>query len=246
MHAPTDPPAAWHAARIAVAFDSARDLFPKKVQDRIARIGIPIRREVAFVDAEGAVQELGLERDLPTLLVLGGSSGSARINETVLEALPDLVSFANVIHQTGNSVSIPDYAEGKKLEERIKGTYAGSYTVFDYVQSDMIGDVFASADVVVSRAGVNTVTELLALGKKAVLIPIPKTSHDEQCTNARYWETMGLGTMLEQSNLTPHTLIKEVEELVECSLSSEVISRARAAIRLDASDRLAETILSEL
>ena len=80
---------------------SAAKYFPKKVQNKIARTGIPIRKALMRVETEGARQYLRLEKEIPTILILGGSQGSVRINESVLSSLPDLVSFANVIHQTG-------------------------------------------------------------------------------------------------------------------------------------------------
>ena len=94
--------ASW-AVKIAISFESAATYFSKRVQSKIARTGIPIRKALMRIEMEGARQYLGLERDVPTVLILGGSQGAMNINEIVLSALPDLVSFANVIHQTGQA-----------------------------------------------------------------------------------------------------------------------------------------------
>src|SRR5262249_52756925 len=86
--------AASFAKKIAISFDSAAKYFPKKAQAKIARTGVPIRKALLRVETEGARQYLGLEEGIPTILILGGSQGSQKINDAVLTALPELVAFA--------------------------------------------------------------------------------------------------------------------------------------------------------
>src|SRR3989344_245647 len=92
---------AKQAVKIAISFESAAAHFPKNVQDKIARTGIPIRKALLHTESQGAKQELGLDMNVPTIFVLGGSQGSMKINEAILTALPDMVAFANIVHQTG-------------------------------------------------------------------------------------------------------------------------------------------------
>lgn len=235
--------AARHAARIAVAFDSARDLFPKKVQDRIARIGIPIRREVAFVDAEGAVQELGLERDLPTLLVLGGSSGSARINETVLEALPDLVSFANVIHQTGKDLFKEVESTAKVIIENSPNK--ARYHAFPYLNSLSLRRAAGAATVVVSRAGATAISEISLWRKPAILIPIPETVSHDQRTNAYAYARTGAATVLEEGNMTPHVLASEVRRIaLDPTVVAEMSRKGADFANPEAARMIAEEVIA--
>lgn len=203
--------AAKYAARIAVAFDSARTYFPKKSQDRIARIGIPIRKEVAFIDAEGAVQELGLEREIPTVLILGGSSGSAHINETILSALPDLVSFANVIHQTGKDLFKEVEGTSKVVLEASE--HKTRYHVFPYLSALSLRRAAGAATIVISRAGSTAISEISLWKKPAILIPIPEAVSHDQRTNAYAYAHTGAAIVLEESNMTPHVLASEARRI---------------------------------
>lgn len=199
--------AAKHAVRIAVAFESARAFFPKKVQDRVARIGIPIRREIAHVEAAGAAEELGLERDIPTILILGGSSGSVRINETVLSSLPELVAFANVIHQTGKD----HYKEVESTSAVVLATseHKSRYHAFPYLNSLSMRRAAGAATLVISRAGSTTIAEISLWRKPAILIPIPEAISHDQRTNAYAYAHTGAAIVLEEGNLTPHVLVSE-------------------------------------
>lgn len=204
--------AAKHAARIALAFDSARQYFPKKTQDRIARIGIPIRREVALVDPEGAVEELGLDRSVPTILILGGSSGSVRINETVLGALGELVAFVNVIHQTGKD----NFKDVETTAQTILAgsEYKGRYHVFPYLNAQSIRRAAGASSVIVSRAGATAISEIAFWRRPAILIPIPEEISHDQRTNAYAYAHTGAAVVLEEANMTPHVLSSEVKRIV--------------------------------
>ncbi|MDB5189640.1 MAG: UDP-N-acetylglucosamine--N-acetylmuramyl-(pentapeptide) pyrophosphoryl-undecaprenol [Parcubacteria group bacterium] len=235
--------AAKHAARIAVAFDSAREYFPKKVQDRIARIGIPIRKEVAFIDPEGAYQELGLERDIPTILIFGGSSGSAKINEVVLSALPDLISFANVIHQTGKDLFVEVESTSKVV---LGGSANGSrYHVFPYLSALSIRRAAGAATIVISRAGATAISEISLWRKPAILIPIPEAVSHDQRTNAYAYAHTGAAVVLEESNLTQHVLASEARRIAtDPALVASMGAKGADFANPDAARMIAEEVLS--
>ncbi|MEK7535405.1 MAG: glycosyltransferase, partial [Patescibacteria group bacterium] len=86
------------AKRIGIAYEEALEHFPK---DRTALVGIPIRRELTQLTREGAYEYLKLERDIPTILIVGGSQGAQMINDVVLDILPDLLNKYQIIHQVG-------------------------------------------------------------------------------------------------------------------------------------------------
>jgi len=233
---------ARHAARIAVAFDSAGAYFPKKVQDRIARIGIPIRREVAHVEAAGAAQELGLESALPTVLIFGGSTGSKRINEVILSALPDLVTFANVIHQTGKDNFDEVVATSKVILG--EGDHKTRYHPFPYLNALSIRRAAGAATVVISRAGSTAISEISLWRKPAILIPIPEQISHDQRTNAYAYARTGAAIVLEEGNLTPHVLVSEVHRIVtEPGLADTMSAKGADFASADAARLIAAEVL---
>ncbi|MFQ5541045.1 MAG: glycosyltransferase, partial [Candidatus Paceibacteria bacterium] len=106
--------AAPFARAIGISYDEALQRFPKKFRDKVALTGNPVRKEVQTPAREGAYDFLGLEKNVPVVLILGGSSGSEQLNDTVLSALPKLVASYQVIHQTGDG-----NIEGAKETARI-------------------------------------------------------------------------------------------------------------------------------
>jgi UDP-N-acetylglucosamine--N-acetylmuramyl-(pentapeptide) pyrophosphoryl-undecaprenol N-acetylglucosamine transferase len=204
--------AAKFAEKIAISFESAAAYFPQKVQDRIARTGIPIRKALMRVETEGARQYLGLEKDLPTILIIGGSQGAVKINEVVLSALPDLVAFANIIHQTGqtNFKSVQSIAQ----VELGKSSYASRYHPVDYLSEISLQRAAGVADIIVSRAGANSIAEIGLWRKPAIIIPIPESVSHDQRTNAYAYGRTGAATVIEEENLTPHLLVSEIQRIV--------------------------------
>jgi len=204
--------AAKTAVRIAIAFDAAKEGFPTKYQGKVAKTGIPIRKRLMqIVPKDEAKQALGLDLAAPTVFVMGGSTGSTRINETLLDALPDLVSFANVIHQTGkaNFESI-----GKTGNVIIgKSEHKDRYHPHPYLNADSMALAAGAADVIVARAGSGSITEIALWGKPAILVPIPEAVSHDQRTNAYAYAHTGAAVVLEEGNLTPHVLASEVRRI---------------------------------
>jgi UDP-N-acetylglucosamine--N-acetylmuramyl-(pentapeptide) pyrophosphoryl-undecaprenol N-acetylglucosamine transferase len=199
------------AARIAISFDSAAPFFPKKVQKKIARTGIPIRKELTRVELQGAREYLNLDPGVPTVLILGGSLGSQRINNIVIEALPELVTFANVIHQTGPA----NFAEVEGVAKVVlaKSPDATRYHPFNYLSAVSLQRAAGAAAVVVSRAGATTVAEIGLWGKPAILIPIPESVSHDQRANAYAYAATGAAIVVEEQNLTPHLLVSETKRI---------------------------------
>lgn len=199
------------AVRIAVTFESARAFFPQKVWDRVVKIGIPVRKELLAASPEGAAEELGLDPNVPTVLILGGSTGSQRINDLVLDALPDIVSFANVIHQTGKAHY--DDVHGRSHVILTAKPFAARYHAFPYLNAQSMARAAGIANVVVSRAGSTAITEIALWGKPVILIPIPeKVSHDQR-SNAYAYAHTGAATVIEETNLTSHVLASEMRRI---------------------------------
>ncbi|MBU0750409.1 UDP-N-acetylglucosamine--N-acetylmuramyl-(pentapeptide) pyrophosphoryl-undecaprenol N-acetylglucosamine transferase [Patescibacteria group bacterium] len=198
------------AYRIAISFPSTAGFFPKKVQSKIALTGIPIRKRLQATHQNAATFP-GLDASVPTVLILGGSSGSRRINDLILDALPDYVSFANIIHQTGKDefkeveATAPVILEGNPHKER--------YHPFPYLSAESLGQAAASATVVISRAGATAIAEIALWGKPSILIPIPESISHDQRTNAYEYAHTGAAEVLEEANMSSHVLASEARRI---------------------------------
>ncbi len=203
--------ASKYAYRIAVAFESVRDALPPLARSKVAVTGIPIRNALTLSNSEGAKELLGLDPAAPTVFILGGSSGSKRINEMVLTGLPDLVSFANIIHQTGKDNFKEVQAESSVILH--ENPNASRYHAFPYLGPEAMQQAASACDIVVSRAGATSITEIALWKKPSILIPIPeKISHDQR-TNAYAYAHTGAAEVLEEENMTPHVLVSEIRRI---------------------------------
>lgn len=217
--------AASHASRIAVAFESAIEGFPLKQRGKVAKVGIPVRKELLRLpERSEAMAALNLDPMLPTVFIIGGSSGSLRINETVLDALPSLVSFANVIHQTGKS----HFASVSQTASVIvgKGGNESRYHAYPYLNVESMRRAAASADVIITRAGTGSITEISLWAVPSILIPIPESISHDQRTNAYAYAHTGAAVVLEEANLAPNILASEARRI---ATDAAVGARMKAA-----------------
>ena len=179
--------------------------FPETMQylpaDKSILTGSPIRVELSKGDAEAGRKLCGFDHTKPVVMVVGGSQGAQSINRCVREALPELLKDFQVVHLCGR----------EKIDNLLLTT--PGYKQFEYLK-DELKDVFAMADVVVSRAGANAICEILALKKPNLLVPLPATSsRGDQLLNARSFEKQGFSVVLEENNLTPDVLLSQIHEL---------------------------------
>lgn len=235
--------AAKIATKIAISFESAAAYFPKNVQGKIARTGIPIRKALMRVEPEGARQYLGLETGVPTILILGGSQGAAKINESVLSSLTSLVSFANIIHQTGqlHFKSVEAIAQVALT----KDLHAGRYHPFNYLSETSLQRAAGVADIIVSRAGSSAIAEISLWRKPAILIPIPESVSHDQRANAYTYARTGAAIVIEEENLTPHILASEIQRVLnDPGLAERMKASAAGFTDPDAARILAGEVLA--
>lgn len=231
--------AAPGAKKIAIAYPEALEYFPKKLHERIALTGNPIRTDVAEPAREGAEAFLDLENAIPVVLILGGSLGAAAINEAVLSALPELLGRYQVIHQTGDAHFAGVQETARVILENNERRYR--YKVFPHLSPLALKMAAGAAEVVVSRAGSGTIAEIALWGKASILIPIPESVSRDQRLNAYAYAREGAAVVLEQNNLTPHVLISEIDRLFTNPKSR--LDMAEAAKRF--SKPKAATVLAE-
>lgn len=231
------------ATKIAISFESAAKYFPKNVQSRIARTGIPVRKALTRIETEGARQYLGLEPQIPTILILGGSQGAARINETVISSLPNLVSFANIIHQTGQ-------AHLKNIEAiaqvvLAKEPHAARYHPVNYLSEMSLQRAAGVADLIVSRAGAGSIAEIALWKRPAIIIPIPESISHDQRMNAYAYAQTGAAIVIEDENLTPHLLVSEIRRILnDPGLGKRMVLGAAGFTDPDAARILAREVLA--
>jgi len=234
--------APW-ATKIAISFESAVAYFPEKVRGKIARTGIPIRKALARLETEGARQYLGLERDVPTILILGGSQGAVKINEVILSSLPDLVPVANIIHQTGQA----NFEQVQSVAQVVlaKSPNASRYHPINYLNEMSLQRSAGVADLVVSRAGANSIAEIGLWKIPAILIPIPESVSHDQRMNAYSYARTGAAVVLEEENLTPHLLVSEVKRIMsDPDLAKRMGASAAGFTDPDAAMLIARQVLS--
>ncbi len=165
--------------------------------------GSPIRQELLAGNRIAALDFCGFTANKPVILVMGGSLGSAAINDTIRGVLPELLKTYQIIHLCGKG----------KLNPRFDGIEG--YVQFEYIKKEL-RDLFALADIVISRAGANAICELLALHKPNLLIPLSKNaSRGDQILNARSFEAQGFSIVLEEEEVTNLTLLDAVNTLYQ-------------------------------
>lgn len=179
--------------------------FPETLQNlpsqKAVLTGSPIREELTKGNKFKAMEICHFSSGKPIVLVIGGSLGASGVNKLVRDALPQLLEDFQVAHICGKD----------KVDNLLLTT--PGYKQFEYVKEDL-KDLFAMADVVISRAGANAICELLALRKPSLLIPLPATSsRGDQILNAKSFEAQGFSMVADEDELTPFTLVEKVHEL---------------------------------
>jgi len=182
------------AAQILISRESSKKYFPEK---KTKLVGNPIRGDYAKLPVKEKIT------GTPTILITGGSRGSQPINRMIKKILPDLLQKYKVIHLTGQL----DFEDFKKYS-------ASNYVVYDFVDLKDMVNFFKESDVVIARSGANTVSELIALCKPAILIPIPWTRYDEQNLNAKFAKKLGLAEIIDQDADSSEKLLKMIEKQI--------------------------------
>jgi len=225
------------AEKVAVGFPvkSYRDFD----RARLVFTGSPVRLEVLAADRGEGLKKFELTEDLPVVFVTGGSGGAAQINDMVVGALPALLEMCQLIHLTGER----EYERVQFELKRAGGLeHPDRYHAHGFLMGEM-APALAAADLVVSRAGANTIAELAALGKPTVLIPNYEMA-GHQVENARVLARSGAARVLDGARLTPEKLVGEVRRLLEDEAERGRLARSiREFYKPDAALALARVIL---
>lgn len=186
------------AKKVCCNFPETLNHLPK---DKAVLTGSPIREELSKGNKIAAYEVCGFTVNKPVIMVIGGSLGSVAINKVVREALPTLLADFQVVHICGK----------EKIDNLLLTTKG--YHQFEYLKAEL-KDIFAMADLVISRAGANAICEILALKKPNLLIPLPAgSSRGDQILNAASFEAQGYSMVVSEDDLTKDLLISKVQEL---------------------------------
>ena len=188
------------AAKVCCNFPETLKSLP---EGKAVLTGSPIRQELLSGNKIAAMDMCHFTSDKPVILVISGSLGAVAVNNAVREALPELLKDFQIIHLCGKG----------KMDESLKDVEG--YCQFEYIKNEL-RNLFALADIVISRAGANAICELLALHKPNLLIPLSaNASRGDQILNARSFERQGFSLVLEEEQLTKETLLAAVKNLYE-------------------------------
>ncbi|MGN0245969.1 MAG: undecaprenyldiphospho-muramoylpentapeptide beta-N-acetylglucosaminyltransferase [Lachnospiraceae bacterium] len=185
------------AEKVCCNFPETMQYIPK---EKAILTGSPIREELSKGNKIAALDLCGFDANTPVIMVIGGSLGAANVNKAVRDALPELLKDFQVVHICGKD----------KIDNMLLTTKG--YKQFEYVKAEL-KDIFAMADVVISRAGANAICELLALKKPNVLIPLMAGSRGDQILNAKSFESQGYSKVLMEDDITNQLLVDTVHEL---------------------------------
>lgn len=196
------------AERVAVSWPEASEYLPK---DKTALTGQPIRKNILHGDPNSGFEFFKIKKDIPTILVVGGSQGAEIINNIIIESLPNLVNKYQIIHQTGvNNI------EDVKLRSKLvleKNTNALNYLPIAFLNDLNTKMAAGVATIVISRAG-SAIFEIASWGIPSIIIPITNSNGNHQHKNAYSYARTGSCEVIEEINLTKHLLVSEIDKLI--------------------------------
>ncbi len=212
------------ADKICVAFEPTLQYIS---EGKGVYTGLPIRSALLYGDRAKGLALCGFAGRKPVLLIMGGSMGAKAVNDALDAVMPELAERFDVVHIRGKG-NMLDCCEGK------------GYVQFGFVDAEL-PDLYAAADIMISRAGATAVFEILALALPALLIPLPKTaSRGDQLLNAAYFKERGFSHVIEQEELRPETILKAVDAL--CAQRGTLKEAMKREAIGDAAQRVAEVI----
>ncbi len=253
------------AKKIFISWSQSIKYFPEK---KTVLTGLPLRKEIISLAKENIVSDVGRDRasrivgtrakcpeatlntnvaaahgaprNAAIIYITGGKQGSQTINNAVEGCLEKLLEGFQIIHQCGSI----DKEKFLQIEDGLSEEHKARYNVSDYFPGELVARAYRQADFVVGRAGAHTVYELAALGKPAILIPIPWVSHNEQEKNARLLADVGLACILSEDNLNPTTFLESctwfAKNIDEFRKNAD---RARNLVTIDAAQNITYQLL---
>lgn len=210
--------------------------FPK---EKVMNVGIPVRKSLIEGKKEDAFKEFDLVGNKSVILILGGSQGSERINDVIIESLPELLNDFEVIHQTGLKDIKRVIGEASATVEKELLKY---YHPYFFLDEEEMARAYAVADYVIGRSGGGMISEISLLGKPSILIPLPESAQDHQKINAYAYAKNGSCLVLEEPNFTKNFFIDKLKNIDKEKMSQ----MAKEFSKPKASESISQEILNFL
>jgi UDP-N-acetylglucosamine--N-acetylmuramyl-(pentapeptide) pyrophosphoryl-undecaprenol N-acetylglucosamine transferase len=216
--------------KVFVSFPTSEmEYFPKK---KMIESGNPVRDVLTRGNREEAVKLFNLTSEKPVVLILGGSQGSSRINEVILDVLVDILQEFEIIHQTGLAgFKIVQNESLAMIDEGLRRYYHPYF----FLDEKELALAYAISDCIVSRSGAGTIFEIALLKKPSILIPLPESAQNHQVRNAYSYAKNGACLVLEEGNFTHHFFLEKLREVFKedketMVKGAEVFSKPYAAV----------------
>ncbi|MBQ2001941.1 MAG: undecaprenyldiphospho-muramoylpentapeptide beta-N-acetylglucosaminyltransferase [Bacteroidaceae bacterium] len=222
------------ACKICVAYEGMERFFPA---DKIILTGNPVRQSLlnASVDKADAVKSFGLKAEMPTVLIIGGSLGARTINRSVLAHLEEIrTSGVQFIWQTGKFYSEEIRNELSKVEP------LDNLHVTDFISN--MDYAYAAADLVISRAGASSISELCLLGKPSILVPSPNVAEDHQTKNAMALSTKNAAILIKDSDAESTLISTAIKTVSDKSLLESLGTNAGKMALHDSANIIAKEV----
>lgn len=182
-------------SKVCISWETSRKHFPK---EKVVLTGLPIKKELAVLKNKKFAKN-----SLPLLYITGGSLGSHTINKYIQLNLKDLLQKFAIVHQTGDSKEFRDFENLTNIKNNYLKATSRFYTIKKFLSPIEALNLMRKADIVISRAGINTVAELLYFEKPSFLTPISYSQNNEQVKNAQFLKDAGLAEVYDENHLTP-------------------------------------------
>lgn len=225
------------ASRICVAYEGLEKYFPK---EKIILTGNPVRKDILnlYNTTSEAKQQLGLDENKKTLLVMGGSLGARTINESIHSSLEMLIrEDIQLIWQTG----INYFPEA---EMYVKKGFSNHVLLYPFITTMDV--VYSAADIIVSRAGAIAISELCIIGKPSILVPSPNVAEDHQTKNARALSDKNAAVLIPDSQ-SRNELGKTIVNIIHDPAKTAQLSSAISLLaHRDATERITDTVFDLL
>lgn len=230
------------ATKIALSFEEAIKYFPAK---KVALTGNPVRADL-FVDIpskQEAKEKLGFDSSEPLLFIIGGSQGAQKINNFVFDNFGALSGVTQIYHQVGqNNVRDTEMMMSMRTSSE-HAVEASRYKYIGFLDGEGMKTAFAAADVILSRAGSESISEIALFNKPAILVPLSNAANNHQRENAYAYERAKGCVVIEEDNFTIHIVLRELQELLRAESTADVRDSRQVFFRKEAASVIAHEII---
>ncbi len=218
---------------VAISYEKSKKYF---VESKTVVTGNPIRSSMTEGVRARGYERWGFTESKPTVLIVGGSQGAKVINDAVIKILPNLSKISQVLHISGQN----NYEEVQRLAAQF-GFKSGRhrYVAVPFLDREEMADAYAVADIIISRSGANSITEMAANKKVVIFVPLTRSANNHQYMNAYEIAKIGGALVLEESNLGNNMLFEKISELLHNKeLRSQLQEKISAFYREDATENI--------